>query len=173
MFSSKFSAADIAHVVSLVRDMAEDRHVPNHRRLAMIVRELAENVLYHSGESGGVCRAGMITDNEFGIEVRDRGIGIHASMLQQYPDIDEATALLAAFGGNVSSMSDQEPDRGLGLTIVRDYTETGAGLLLESGNMAYAACGGSGRLLSTRPRYVQGVRAALTIPLSGGTVAHA
>ena len=107
----------------------------------------------------------MIGDGEFGIEVRDEGKGIHASMLQQYPGIDEASALTAAFGGNVSSMSEQDPNRGLGLTMVRDYTEAGANLLLESGNLAYAACGGSGRLISTRPRYVQGVRAVLTLPI--------
>ena len=62
-------------------------------------------------------------------------------------------------------MSGEDPNRGLRLTMVRDYTETGANLLLESGNLAYAACGGSGRLVSTRPRYVEGVRAVLTSPV--------
>ena len=165
MFKSTFSAADITDVMSQVRDVARDHDVPDRRRLVTMARELAENALYHSGEDGGVCKAGMIGDGEFGIEVRDEGKGIHASMLQQYPGIDEASALTAAFGGNVSSMSEQDPNRGLGLTMVRDYTEAGANLLLESGNLAYAACGGSGRLISTRPRYVQGVRAVLTLPI--------
>lgn len=164
MFKSTFSAADINDVVLKVQDAARDHHVRDHRRLAMMVRELAENVLYHSGEDDGVCRAGMIGDEEFVIEVRDGGRGIHASIQQQYPGIDEASALISAFGGNVSSMSEQDPNRGLGLTMVRDYTETGANLLLESGNLAYAACGGSGRLVSMRPRHVQGVRVVLTIP---------
>ncbi len=165
MFKLTFSAADITDVMSQVRDVARDHDVPDRRRLVTMARELAENALYHSGEGGGVCKAGMIGDGEFGIEVRDEGKGIHASMLQQYPGIDEASALTAAFGGNVSSMSEQDPNRGLGLTMVRDYTEAGANLLLESGNLAYAACGGSGRLISIRPRYVQGVRAVLTLPI--------
>ena len=165
MFESSFSAADIADVMERVRDVAKDRHVPDVRRFLIMVRELAENVLYHSGEDRGGCKAGMIRDNEFGIEVGDEGKGIHASMLQQYPGIDEASALLAAFGGNVSSMSGQDPNRGLGLTMIRDYTETGANLLLQSGNLAYAACAGSGRLISARPQYMQGVRAVLTIPV--------
>ncbi len=50
----------------------------------------------------------MISPAEFGIEVRDEGKGIHASMLGQYPDIDEASRLLAAFEGNVSSMSAED-----------------------------------------------------------------
>jgi len=165
MFKSAFSAADITDVMLQVQDAARDHHVADHRRLVMMVRELAENVLYHSGEDGGVCQAGMIGDDEFVIEVRDEGRGIHASLQQQHPGIDEASALISAFGGNVSSVSEQDPIRGLGLTMVRDYTETGANLLLESGSLAYAAYGGSGRLVSTRPRYVQGVRGVLTVPI--------
>ncbi len=84
-------------------------------------------------------------------------------MLGRYPDIDEASCLLAAFEGNVSSMSAEDPHRGLGLTMIRDYTEAGAGLLLETGYLAYTACGGSGRLLSRRPNYMPGVRAVLTV----------
>lgn len=72
----------------------------------------------------------MISPAEFGIEVRDEGKGIHASMLGQYPDIDEASCLL-----------------------------------LETGYLAYTACGGSGRLLSRRPNYMPGVRAVLTVPV--------
>ena len=75
IFRSTFSAADITDVMSQVQDVAREHDVPDRRRLVMMVRELAENALYHSGEDGGVCKAGMIGDDQFVVEVRDEGRG--------------------------------------------------------------------------------------------------
>ncbi len=75
MFRSTFSADNLTDVMLRVRQTAEDHHVPGCRRLSIMVRELAENVLYHSGKDHGTCTFGMTSPAEFGIEVRDEAKG--------------------------------------------------------------------------------------------------
>ena len=150
LYESEFCADNVTNVTAAVQSLAKDHHTPDPRQLVTMVRELADNALYHSGRYQGRCRVGVIGAAEFAVEIRDWGVGIHHSMMRRYPGIDKASALAAAFGDNVSSESLCDPNRGLGLTMVLAHTETGANVLLESGNLAYVGNGGSGRLVSKR-----------------------
>lgn len=91
---------------NLVEHLAVDA-----RRLVIVSRELADNALYHSGEGGGWCIVGK-TEERLVVAVRDTGVGIHATMREAYPDIDESMAVTAAFSGGVTS--EASPIRGLG-----------------------------------------------------------
>ena len=69
------------------------------------------------------------------------------------------------FRGGVSATAD--PDRGLGLRMVLDYTQHGATLLLETGGVALVGSGGRARLVGKSTQRVDGVVAMLRVPLAG------
>ena len=148
-------------MIEALRNLAEDL-VVDARRLAIVARELADNALYHSGQSGGWCTVGR-TEESLVVTVRDEGVGIHATMREAYPDIDESLAVTAAFSGGVTS--ETSPIRGLGLMMVLAYTETGANLLLETGGVAFIGIGGRGQLVGKSTSSVEGVTAMLEVPL--------
>ena len=131
-------------------------------RLVIVARELADNALYHSGEGRGWCIVGK-TEERLVVTVRDAGVGIHATMREAYPDIDEGLAVTAAFSGGVTS--EASPIRGLGLMMVLAYTETRANLLLETGGVAFVGIGGTGQLIGKSTIPVEGVTAMLEVPL--------
>ena len=136
--------------------------VEDARRLVIVVGELADNALQHSGEDSGWCYVAT-TENRLVVTIRDQGMGIHASMRHAYPDIEEGLAVAAAFSGGVTS--EVGPTRGPGLMMVLSYTETGADLLLETGGVAYVGIRGKGQLVGKSTQHVQGVTAMLQVPL--------
>ena len=142
-----------------LRGLVEDL-VVDARRLGIVARELADNALYHSGQGGGWCVVGQSEDHIV-VTIRDDGMGIHASMRNAYQEIDEGSAIRAAFAGGVTS--ETGPVRGLVMVIA--YTETGADLLLETGGLAFVGIDGTGQLLGKSTQHVQGVTAMLTVPL--------
>ena len=147
-----------------MKDLAEalaGMHVEN-RRLLFCVRELADNVIHHSGRHGGWCMAQEAGD-VVSVTVQDRGVGIHRSIQAMYPDMDERTALMAAFGMGVSGAFD-DPDRGLGLGLVLDFTRAGAHLLLETGGLAFLGVDGKSQVIGKSTQRVQGVVATLSLP---------
>ncbi len=97
------------------------------------------------------------------VTVQDRGVGIHHNMRAIYPDIGEREALTAAFGMEVSGAFD-DPDRGLGLGLVLEYTRSGAHLLLETGGLAFLGIGGRSQVIGKSTQRVQGVVATLSVP---------
>ena len=133
------------------------------RRLLFCVRELADNAIFHSGRNGGWCMAQQ-ADEAISVTVQDRGVGIHQNMRAGYPDIGERAALTAAFGMGVSGAFD-DPDRGLGLGLVLEFTRSGAHLLLETGGVAFLGIGGNSQVIGKSSQRVQGVVATLSIPL--------
>lgn len=143
---------------NMVGTMVDDR-----RRFMTMVRELADNAVHHSGEGKGWCAAER-ADYHLQVVVRDRGQGIHGSLFHLYPDIDERQAVRWVFGGGVPATAG--PDRGPGLRKVLDYTRHGATLLLETGAVALIGAGGRARLIGKSTRRVDGVVAALRVPLA-------
>ena len=146
----------------VVRHLAEDL-IADARRLVIVAGELADNVLYHSGQDGGWCIVER-TEERLVVTIRDEGMGIHAAMRRAYPDIDESLAVTAAFSGGVTS--ETSPMRGLGLMMVLAYTETGSNLLLETGGTAFVGIGGKGQKIGKSTHHVEGVTAMLEIPLA-------
>lgn len=143
----------------LVGAMVDDR-----RRLMIMVGELADNAVCHSGDGKGWCAVERAGDH-LQIVIRDRGQGIHRSLFHLYPDIDERQAVRWVSRGGVSATAD--PDRGLGLRMVLDYTQHGATLLLETGVVALIGAGGRARLVGKSTQRVDGVVATLRVPLAG------
>ena len=141
----------------LVEDLVEDSH-----RLMIMVRELADNAVFHSGEGGGWCAVERSV-HHLTIMIRDRGVGVRGSLRDLYPGIDERTAMQWVFGGGVSGLAD--PDRGLGLKMVLDYTGQGPTLLFESGGVAFVGVEGRGRVIGKSTQLVEGVIAGLRVPL--------
>lgn len=84
-----------------------------------------------------------------------------------YPDMDERTALTAAFGMGDSGAFD-DPDRGLGLGLVLDFTRSGGHLLLETGGLALLGIGGKSQVIGKSTQRVQGVVATLGLPVTPG-----
>ena len=98
--------------------------------------------------------------------IRDRGIGIRASLHDFYSDLNEREALRWVFGGGVSATAD--PDRGLGLRMVLEYTLRGPALLLETDGVAFVGIEGRGRVIGKSTQKVEGVLATLRLPLVRG-----
>lgn len=163
LHQSAFDHATVGAVMlkigNLVGTMVDDP-----RRLLIMVRELADNAVYHSGEGKGWCAVER-TGDHLQVVIRDRGQGIHGSLFHLYPDIDERQAVRWVFRGGVSATAD--PDRGLGLKMVLDYTQHGATLLLETGGVALVGSGGRARMVGKSTQRVDGVVATLRVPLAG------
>ena len=163
LYEAGFDAASVGGVImeagGLVEGLVDDR-----RRLLIMVRELADNAVHHSGEGGGWCAVERST-NDLVVVVRDRGIGIHQSLRSLYSDIDERQAMRWVFGGGVSATND--PDRGIGLKMVLDYTRRGPTLLLESGGVAFVGVEGRGRVIGKSTQRVEGVVATIRVLLAG------
>lgn len=134
-----------------------------------MVRELADNAVYHSGDGGGWCVVERSGDH-VEVVIRDLGRGIHGSLFHLYPDIDEREAVRWVFRGGVSATAD--PDRGLGLKMVLDYTRQGRTLLLETGGVALVGVGGRARLVGKSTQRVDGVVATLRVPVAGHRAAR-
>ena len=163
LYQSDFDAASIGAVMMEVRRLVET-NAPDLPRLMVMVRELADNALYHSGEDRGWCAVARSGDH-LEVVVHDRGQGIHRSLHHLYSDIDERQAVRWVVRGGVSATAD--PDRGLGLRMVLDYTQKGATLLLETGGVALIGIGGRARLVGKSTQRVDGVVATLRVPLAG------
>lgn len=161
LHQSKFDAASVGGMTMEIRDLIGGL-VEDGRRLMIMVRELADNAIYHSGTGQGSCLVERSGGN-LQVVVRDRGVGIHGSLRDLYADIDERTAVRWVFAGGVSATAD--PDRGLGLRMVLDYTRRGATLLVETGGVALVGVEGRGRLIGKSTQTVEGVIATLTLPL--------
>lgn len=161
LYRAEFDRRTVRGVLGALGGLVEGL-VEDPRRLVIVVGELADNVLHHSGRDSGWCDV-VATGDRLVVTIRDRGVGIHASMRRAYPDIEEGLAVTAAFSGGVTS--EVGPVRGLGLMMVLSYTETGADLLLETGGVAYVGIGGKGRLVGKSTQYVEGVTAMLQVPL--------
>ena len=167
LYESEFDAASIGEVMIEVGRLVTGR-VDDGRRLMAMVRELADNAVYHSGEDGGWCAIEQ-SERHLTIVVRDRGIGIHRSLSDFYSDIGEREALRWVFGGGVSATAD--PDRGLGLRMVLDCTRQGPTLLFETGGVAFVGVDGRGRLIGKSTQRVDGVLATLRVPSVRGPAA--
>lgn len=163
LHQSAFDEATVGAVMmeigDLVGTMVDDR-----RRLMIMLRELADNAVYHSGEGKGWCAVERSGDH-LQVVIRDRGQGIHGSLYHLYPDIDEREAVRWVFRGGVSATAD--PDRGPGLKMVIDDTHHDATLLLETGGVALVGAGGRARLVGKSTQRVDGVVATLRVPLAG------
>lgn len=162
LYESGFDAASIGGAITEIGGLVDDM-VDDGRRLMLMVRELMDNAVYHSGESGGWCAVER-SDNHLTVVIQDRGVGIHRSLHDLYSDIDERKAVRWVFGGGVSATAD--PDRGLGLKMVLDYTRRGTTLLLETGGVAFVGIDGRGRVISKSTQRVEGVVAMLNVPLA-------
>ena len=163
LYQSGFDSASVVPVMMAVGGLVETL-VDDRRRLMVMVRELADNAVYHSGEGGGWCAVQRSGDH-LEVVIRDRGQGIYGSLFHLYPDIDEREAVRWVFRGGVSATAD--PDRGLGLRMVLDYTHQGRTLLLETGGVALVGVAGRARLVGKSTRRVDGVVATLRVPLTG------
>ena len=161
LYQAEFDHGTVGGVLVALGDLVEGL-VEDARRLVIVVGELADNALQHSGQDGGWCSV-VTTENRLVVTIQDQGVGIHASMRRAYPDIEEGLAVAAAFSGGVTS--EVGPIRGLGLMMVLSYTETGADLLLETGGVAYVGIGGRGQLVGKSTQHVDGVTAMLQVPL--------
>lgn len=120
------------------------------RRLLVCVRELADNAIHHSGQGGGWVQA-ELSDGFTAVTVQDCGVGVHRSMTAMYPD----PGVRRAF---------DDPDRGLGLGLVLQYTRSGAHLLLESGGLALVGSDGDAQVIGKSTQLVQGVVPTLVVP---------
>ena len=161
-YQSIFDAASIGAVMREVGDLVETM-TGDRRRLMIMVRELADNALQHSGEGRGWCAVAR-SDHHMEVVVRDCGQGIHRSLDHLCSGIDERQAVRWVVRGGVSATAD--PDRGLGLRMVLDYTQKGATLLLETGGVALIGIGGRARLVGKSTQRVDGVVATLRVPLA-------
>ncbi|MXX65010.1 MAG: sensor histidine kinase [Acidimicrobiia bacterium] len=157
---SWFDSATLPPVIESVRSALAEVGVED-RRLQIGIRELADNALHHSGQGEGWCQAEHLGER-VAVTVQDRGIGIRRSMATRYPDIDDRSALLTAFGMGVSGAFD-DPDRGLGLGLVLQYTRSGAYLLLESEGQAYIGSGGQGQVVGKSTQKVPGVTVTIFV----------
>lgn len=161
LYESRFDAASVGgmtiRIRQLVRGLVEDS-----RRLVNMVRELADNAIFHSGEGGGYCLVER-ADSQLRVVVRDRGMGIHARLAELFADISERDAVRRVFRGGVSATAD--PDRGIDLKMVLDHTRQGPSVLVETGGVAFVGVGGRGRLIGKSSQTVEGVTATLTLPL--------
>lgn len=164
-YSSTFDGSNLPKVM---KDLAEalGRVGVEDRRLLFCVRELADNAIYHSGRNGGWCMA-QDAEDVISVTVQDRGVGIHHSIRGACPDLDERSALMAAFGMGVSGAFD-DPDRGLGLGLVLEFTRSGAHLLLETGGLAFLGIDGKNQVIGKSTQRVQGVAATVSFPLPAG-----
>ena len=129
-----------------------------------MVRELADNALYHSGEDRGWCAVARSGDH-LEVVVRDRGQGIHQSLHHLDSGIDERQAMRRVFRGQMSATA--EPNRWPGMKSVLDFTQSGVTLLLETGGLAVVGVGGRARLVGKSTQRVDGVVATLRVPLAG------
>ncbi len=164
LYESEFDADSIRGVMIAVGRLVDDM-VDDGRRLMVMVRELADNAVFRSGEGGGWCAVERSGDH-LAIVIRDRGIGIRESLNDLYSDLSEREALRWVFGGGVSATGDL--DRRLGLKMVLDYTRRGRSLLLETGGVAFVGVEGRGRVIGKSTQKVEGVLAALRLPLVRG-----
>ena len=164
LYESEFDGDSIRGVMIAVGRLVDDM-VDDGRRLMVMVRELADNAVFHSGEGGGWCAVERSGDH-LAVVIRDRGIGIPESLHDLYSDLTEREALRWVFGGGVSATAD--PDRGLGLRMVLEYTGRGPALLLETGGVAFVGVGGRGRVIGKSTQKVEGVSATLRVPLVRG-----
>ena len=160
LYESEFDADSIRGVMIAVGRLVDDM-VDDGRRLMVMVRELADNAVFHSGEGGGWCAVERSGDH-LAIVIRDRGIGIRESLHDFCSDLNERWV----FGGGVSATAD--PDRGLGLRMVLEYTLRGPPLLLETGGVAFVGIEGRGRVIGKSTQKVEGVLATLRLPLVRG-----
>ena len=136
LYGSEFDGDSIRGVMIAVGRLVDDM-VDDGRRLMVMVRELADNAVFHSGEGGGWCAVERSGDH-LAVVIRDRGIGIRESLHDFCSDLNERWV----FGGGVSATADL--DRRLGLKMVLDYTRRGRSLLLETGGVAFVAVEGMG-----------------------------
>ena len=163
LYQSMFDEASVGAVMIEVGALVET-FVDDGRRLMIMVRELADNSVYHSGKGEAWCAVQRSGDH-LEVVIRDRGQGIYGSLFHLYPDIDERKAVRWVLRGGVSATAD--PDRGLGLKMVLDYTRQGRTLLLETGGVALVGVGGQARLVGKSTQRVDGVVATLRVPLAG------
>ena len=161
LYEAEFDADSIRSVMVEVRQLVDDM-VRDGPRLMTMVRELADNAVYHSGRGGGWCAVER-SGQHLTVVIRDRGMGIRKSLRDFYSDLSEREALGWVFGGGVSATAD--PDRGLGLRMVLDYTTRGPTLLLETGGVAFVGVDGRGRVIGKSTQQVEGVLATLRAPL--------
>lgn len=161
LYQSGFDAATVGTVAveirAVVQDLVEDEWA--HTVLYMI-RELVDNAVFHSGTNSGRCLM-ELSETHLHVVIRDRGWGIHHSLQQAYGTMDESTAVRWAFQGVSGTADDQ---RGIGLPSVLQRTETGIGLLLETGTAAFVGARGEGHLIGKSTQGVEGVAATLNIP---------
>jgi len=159
-YQSGFDATTVGAVAVQIRqvigDLVEGEWA--HGVLYMI-RELVDNAVFHSGTNGGDCLM-ELSETHLHVVIRDRGWGIHHSLQQVYGAIDESTAVRWAFQGVSGTADDQ---RGIGLPSVLQRTETGIGLLLETGTVAFVGTQGEGYLIRKSTQGVEGVVATLNI----------
>ncbi len=161
LYQSGFDATTVGTVATQIRtvvgDLVEDEWA--HTVLYMI-RELVDNAVFHSGKDEGDCLM-ELSETHLHVLIRDWGLGIHHSLQQAYGAMDESTAVRWAFEGVSGTADDQ---RGIGLPSVLQRTETGIGLLLETGTAAFVGVGGEGHLIGKSTQWVEGVAATLNIP---------
>ncbi len=161
LYGSAFDRTSIGRMIVEIRTLVAPL-VAEPRRLMNMIRELADNTLFHSGKDGGRCRVHLLEDY-LTVTIRDEGRGIHGSLADLYADLDERAAMRWVFKGGISATAD--PDRGIGLRLVLDHTRNGITLLFESGAVAVIGAKGVARLVGKSTQRVEGVIATISAPL--------
>ena len=126
----------------------------------LVVEELMDNVVRHSGKSGGDFTIELVGEYIVA-RVEDRGVGIHHNMSRQYSGLSEDRAVALAFQPGMASNGVSAPRRGLSLVAGHTALASGATLCLYTGESCYVVNGGEGTVLPSSGDFHRGVLAEL------------